>query len=178
MLEDRTMEFVKAFDEDDDFMVYEMASEKCTEKNVTDVEKILGVKFPNEYKAHILGDVAGGVFVEVIEEIWPRKRGGGAAWMFFSGLHTFTPSKDSDDWMRLEVVGNDFMKETGLKAVPILKILCDADVYCVNENGEIVQFCHEGFALTKVNMNFWELLDRELKALNERKEMMKKEMKI
>jgi hypothetical protein len=146
------MEFIKEFDENDDFMVYPMAHEKCTAEDVANVEKVLDIKFPQEYKAHILGDVAGGIQVEANEEVWLRKRGGAAAWMFFSGLHTFSPSKDSEDWERLEIVGNDFMKETGLKAVPILKIFCDADVYCVNEKGEIVQFCHEGFSLTQIFM--------------------------
>ena len=177
ILEDRTMEFVKEFDENDDFMVYPMAPERCTAEDVKEVETALGIKLPEEYKAHILGEIEGGVLVEADESIGFRKRGGGAAWMFYSGLHTFSPSKESEDWMRIEVVGKEFIEKTGLKAVPILKIICDADVYCVDDSGKIVRYNHEGNTLTQINMNFWELLDCELKALNERKEMMKNQMK-
>ena len=172
-MKDRTMEFIKEFDEDDDFMVYPMAPEICTEEDVKDVEAALGIKFPDEYKAHILGEVAGGIQVEAEENVGFRKRGGGAAWMFFSGIHTFSPSKESEEWERLEIVGKEFMEKTGLKAVPVLKVLCDADVYCVDENGKLVKFSHEEYTLTEINMNFWELLDMELKALKDRKEKIK-----
>jgi hypothetical protein len=177
-MEDKTLDLIKEFDEDKDFMIYPLTPEECavTLNDVEEIEKTLGVKFPDEYKAHILGKVPG-MLVEVIEDIWPRQKGGGAAWKFFYELHTFTASKDSEDWMRLEIEGKKFIEENGLKAVPILKITHDADVFCVNEDGKIVQFKHEEGVLSEIKMNFWELLDYELKELKKRKEKMKMEIK-
>jgi hypothetical protein len=35
----------------------------------------------------------------------------------------------------------------------------------VDAQGDIVQFSHEGFTLTKTGLDFWALLERELKQL-------------
>ena len=74
--------------------------------------------------------------------------------------------------MRLLVVGRTFIEENGLKAVPILKIIGDANLYCTDEGGNIVQYDYDENSLTKIDMGFWELLDRELKSLKERKDKM------
>ena len=173
-MDDKTMEYVQEFYDSEDYMVYPLTPEdkKVTSSDVESVEKILEIKFPEEYKAHILGTYPG-MLIEVKEDIWPRRRGGGAAWEFFYGLQTFTASKYSENWMRLEFGGKGYKKNTGLKIVPILRIIQDADDYCVTENGTIVQYSHEENNITEINMNFWELLEKELKALNKRKEEMK-----
>ncbi|MDR1821061.1 MAG: SMI1/KNR4 family protein, partial [Oscillospiraceae bacterium] len=171
--EDITLELVKAFDEDEDFLVCPMAPKKCTADDIKRVENVLGLRLPEEYVAHVLGDIAGGVYIEATEEAWPKRKGGGAAWEFFYGLHTFSPSSESEDWMQLEAAGKNFQMETGLKAVPILKIISDPDLYVATENGTIARFSHEDFELTETGLDFWQLLERELDELNKRKEMMK-----
>jgi hypothetical protein len=72
--------------------------------------------------------------------------------------------------MRLEHAGGQFIKESGIKAVPILKIVCDANLYCVNETGKIFQYDHDQNIIEETGMNFWELFEKELKQLKERKE--------
>ena len=91
------------------------------------------------------------------------------------GIHTFTPSKESADWMRLEIVGKQFIEETGINAIPILKIIGDADFYWVNENGEILKYNHEVNNVEEVKSNFWELFEKELEELKKRKESKIKE---
>jgi hypothetical protein len=81
---------------------------------------------------------------------------------------------ESEDWMRLEFVGEQFYEETGIKAVPVLKIIGDANLYCVNEAGKIVQYDHEQNIVEGIDLNFWELFEKELSELKERKEMKKK----
>jgi hypothetical protein len=39
----------------------------------------------------------------------------------------------------------------------------------VNEEGKIVRYNHEENIIEKINMNFWEVLDKELMELKERK---------
>lgn len=113
--------------------------------------------------------------IEASDEVWPKDIRGGAFWWFLHSIHTYTVSdapEDVEDKMRLVVEGKRFMEETGLHICPILKRVSDADVYCVDEQSNIVQFSHEGFTTTKIEMNFWELFEQELKELQKRKEMM------
>jgi hypothetical protein len=180
-MEDKTMEILGKY-LDKDFRVSPMAPNKSTIDDINEIEKKLGIKFPEEYTAHLLGegsDILGerGLFIEVKEDVWPRSKQYdiGPFWSFLYGIHTFTPSKESEDWMRLEFAGKQFIEGTGIKAVPVLKIIGDANLYCVNENGKIVQFDHEQNIIEEKGMNFWELFEKELKELKERKEMKIKE---
>ena len=173
--QDKTWQLLNTY-LDGDFRVMPLAPNKSTEQDIRDVEDILKVKFPIDYKIHLLGDgdnVLGtrGIYVEVLESIWPRPKvfEVGPFWSFLYGLHTFTASKKSEDWMQLEVVGKNFIEKTGLTAVPILKIVGDADVYCVDSNSNIGIYRHEENTIEQVNKTFWEVFEYELKELKERK---------
>jgi hypothetical protein len=159
-----------------------MAPNKSSAQDVKDVETKLGLQFPEEYRIHLLGlddEVLGdrGIYVEVIETIWERPKVLDVApfWSFLYGLHTYTACKESEDWMRLDVVGKEFFENTGMKAVPILRIIGDADLYCVDENSQIVRYRHEENNLEPIDMKFWEVLEYELRELKERKERKIKE---
>jgi hypothetical protein len=180
-MKDKTLEILEKY-LDKDFCIMPMAENKSTIDDVKKIEEKFKIKFPEEYVAHLLaegGDVLGerGIYIEVKEEIWPRAKqyDVGPFWSFLYGLHTFTLSEGSQDWMRFEIVGEQFIEETGIKAIPILKVICDANLYCVNEAGTIVQYDHEQNIVEEMNMNFWELLGKELSELKERKEMKIKE---
>ena len=176
MKDDRTLELLNAY-LDGDFRALPMAPNKSSEQDVSDVEKKLGIRFPDEYKIHLLGDgdeLLGtrGIYVEVLESIRERPKILDVApfWSFLYGLHTYTASKESEDWMRLEVAGNEFFANTGIKAIPILKVIGDADVYCVDESSKISIYRHEENNTEPVNKTFWDVLEFELKELKERKE--------
>jgi hypothetical protein len=178
IMEDKTMDILEKY-LDKDFRISPMSQKKYTINDIMEIEKELEIKFSEEYIAHLLADVAEvlgerGLYIEVKETIWKRPElyDVGPFWTFLYGIHTFTPSKVDEyaGWMRLDVVGKEFIKETGIKAVPILKIIGDADLYCVNENGKIVQYNHEESILNEIKMDFWELFEKELKELKERKE--------
>jgi hypothetical protein len=182
-MEDKTLEILGKY-LDKDFTVMPLARDKATITDIEYIENLFQIKFPDEYTAHLLAEDAEvlaerGLYIEAKEEIWPRPKqyGVGPSWSFLYGLHTFTPSKESEDWMRLEFAGKQFSEKTGIKAVPILNIIGDANVYCINEKGKIVRYDHEKNKLEEANMNFWELLEKEIGALKERKEMKIKENK-
>ena len=173
---DKTMEIIEKYF-DGDFRISPMAPNKSTIKEINEIEEKFGTEFPEEYIAHLLGEGAEilgerGLYIEVKKDIWPRPKAGdvGPFWSFLYGIHTYTVSKESDDWMRLEIVGEEFIKETGIKAIPILKVIGDADLYCVIENGKIVRYRHEENRLEEIEMDFWELFEKEIKELMERKE--------
>jgi hypothetical protein len=180
-MEDKTMEILEKY-LDKDFRVSPMAQNQSTMDDIKSVEKKLKISFPAEYIAHLLGEGTDvlkerGLYIEVKEEIWPRAKqyDTGPFWSFLYGIHTFTPSMESEDWMRLEFAGRQFYEENGIKAVPILKIIGDANLYCVNEIGNIVQYDHEQNIVEGIDMDFWELFEKELSELKERKEMKIKE---
>jgi hypothetical protein len=79
--------------------------------------------------------------------------------------------------MRLELVENDFFTNTRIKAIPILKVIGDADLYCVDESSQISIYRHEENKTEPTNMTFWEVLEFELKELKKRKESKIKEGK-
>jgi hypothetical protein len=173
---DKTWELLNAY-LDGDFRVLPMAPNKSSEQDISYIENKLEIKFPEEYKIHLLGandEILGtrGIYVEALESVWQRPKAldVGPFWSFLYGLHTYTASKESEDWMRLEVVGNEFISDTGLKAVPILKIIGDADVYCIDDKSNICIYRHEENIIESVNWGFWEVLEYELKELKGRKE--------
>jgi hypothetical protein len=176
-MKDKTLEILEKY-LDKDFRVMPMAANQSTRDDIKSVEKSLQIKFPDEYIAHLLGEDTDvlkerGLYIEVKEEIWPRAKqyDVGPFWSFLYGIHTFTPSMESEDWMRLEYVGKQFFEETEIKAAPILKIIGDANLYCVNEAGKIVQYVHDENIVEETNMDFWELFEKELSELRERKNM-------
>jgi hypothetical protein len=175
-MEDRTLEILRKY-LDKDFKVSPMAPQTTSLDQVMEIEKELGIKLPGEFIAHLLGDggpslAERGLYIEVKEEIWPRPQpfDVGPFWTFLYGFYTYTASKESDEWMQLSVAHKEFVEHTGMNALPIIKIIGSADGYCLNEAGEIVQYNHEENSLEKTNMNFWEVFEKELKELRERKD--------
>lgn len=180
-MQDKTMELLQKY-LDGDYVVSPMAPRKTTRQDIAEVEKALQIPLPEEYIAHLLAqqaEVLGerGLYIEVKEEVWPRGKvyDVGPFWSFLYGMHTFTACPESADWMRLAYVGENFMQDTGLKALPILQIIGDANVYCVNEVGKIVQYDHEQNILEACDLTFWELFEQELQNLEQRKERKKQE---
>ncbi|MBP9596106.1 MAG: hypothetical protein KBE24_04935 [Fusobacteriaceae bacterium] len=176
-MEDRTLELMTKY-LDGDYRVSPMAPHKSTLQDIKNVENELDINFPDEYIAHLLGENdealgSRGIYIEVKEEFWERPKAYDAApfWSFLYGFHTYTACKESTDWMRLNFVGKNFFAETGIKVVPILKIIGNRDLYCVNEKREIVKYNHDENAIENTNMNFWEVFEFELKELKERKEL-------
>lgn len=156
---------------DHDFTVFPMADTPVSQQQIETIAARFGVKYPPELIGHICGRFPG-LYVEVKEEIWPRPRAGdvGPFWSFLYALHTYTSAPASTDWMRLDHAVESFQRQTGLAAAPILRIVGDADLYCVDKNGTILQFRHEENSLEAVPLDFWQLFDREVSELRKRKD--------
>ena len=104
--------------------------------------------------------------------MWPRPKvyDVGPFWTFLYGFHTYTSAPESNDWMRLDAAAETFQRDTELAAAPILRIVGDANLYCVDAVGAIVRFDHETNELEQVKMNFWQLLEHETSELRARKD--------
>lgn len=161
---------------DGDFTVYPLGEGRPTEKAVSAVAAELGVRFPDAFVAHVCGWLPGACIL-AREEVWPRPMpyDTGPFWTFLYGLHTFTPLRGSEDWMRLDLVGRQFQAQTGLAAAPILKRQGDRNVFCVDAHGSLLAYDHERNSLSAVDLDFWRLLEREVSELVDRKKRLVRE---
>jgi len=69
----------------------------------------------------------------------------------------------------LDYVARGFQKGSGLRCVPILQVVGDANFYCVDANGSIVRYDHETNELSAENGDFWSIFEREVAELKSRK---------
>src|SRR4051812_31764771 len=159
---------------DADFKAFPMAESRQSPDRVHAIAARYGVQYPSEYIAHVCGRFPG-IYVEVIESVWPRNKEFdiGPFWSFLYALHTFTPDPQSEPWMRLEDAAEDMNRDVQLQIAPVLRIVGDADLYCVDAAGKLVKFNHETSEPEPVDLSFWELLDREVAALRKRKDKKK-----
>jgi hypothetical protein len=156
---------------DGDFMVFPMAETRTSPRQLATIGKAYGVKYPSEFVAHVCGRFPG-LYVEVKEDVWPRPEPYdiGPFWSFLYAFHSFTSAPESEHWMRLDAAAEAFQQDTGLAAAPILRVVGDADLYCVNASAAIVRFNHETGEFRSVGMNFWQVLEHETKELRARKD--------
>ena len=156
---------------DGDFKVFPMADTATAPRQLEAIGSRYGVRYPAEFVAHVCGRFPG-LYVEVKEEVWPRPEAYdvGPFWSFLYAFHTYTSAPESDDWMRLDIAAQRFQSDTGIPAAPILRVVGDANVYCVDAAGAIVRFDHETNQVDHVKMNFWQLLERETAELRSRKD--------
>ncbi|MFM5523781.1 hypothetical protein [Aeromonas jandaei] len=75
--------------------------------------------------------------------------------------------------MNIHIAAEQF-KELGHKAIPVFKVWADADVYCYNEEGKLVQYLHDDNTFESVDKTWFELIEYELNELAERKDRMLK----
>ena len=153
----------------DDYYIVAAGDSAPSKGNIEAFAKECGVKFPKEYVAHSI-NYFGGLYLEVKEDVWPRAKAGdvGPFWSFLYGLTTYAFSDEAPDWMRIDIAASEF-KEMGHSVVPILKVIGDADVYCVTDSGDIVRWSHEEDIFEPFKGTFFDLLSYELRELEERR---------
>ena len=78
-----------------------------------------------------------------------------------------------DGEVNIDDAATTLQTESGLLAAPVLRVVGDADLYCVNPEGQLVQYRHETNELEPVGLTFWELFEREIAELRGRKDKKK-----
>ncbi len=110
-----------------------------------------------------------GLYIEVPEEVWPRRQGG-AVWWFLYGISVFGIGREVPDWLDLRVQYAQFQNAGMPDLLPIMRRVSDADRYCFTRDGQVVRWCHETHETMIVDGSFSDCLMRELLALEERKD--------
>ncbi|HKR65471.1 MAG TPA: hypothetical protein VJZ00_17205 [Thermoanaerobaculia bacterium] len=167
---DRTDEILRRH-LDRDFWVTGAGANPPAKKQLTAVAERHGCKLPKDFLAHSTGTL-GGLYVEVKEDVWPRAEPYAVApfWTFLYAVFTYGLSPEIPEWMNLELAAAEFVNTTGHQRVPCLKVVGDADLYVFDHNGDIAQWRHETDEFEPFQGSFFELLDREVARLRERKD--------
>ena len=170
-MNDRTWELLQKHLDSGSFYLVSSQDSAPSGETLLKVAKDLGCSFPEEYLVHATNKY-GGVYVEVKEELWPRPKefDVGPFWSFLYGLFVYSFASEIPEFMDIRRRGEEFQADTSLIAVPFLKIIGDADVYCFDQAGKIARWDHEQNLLEPQTKSFFEILDYELGQLRERKE--------
>jgi hypothetical protein len=167
---DRTFELIDKHLNPEDYELFASGEFPPSEDDLRAVARELGCELPPEFVAHSINQL-GGLYVAVNENLWPRpeKFAVGPFWSFLYGLCTLSITAEIPDFMNLETQAKNFQKETGHTAIPILKIMSDPNVYCVEKQGAMVRWDHESNEFSSDGKTFFEILDFELGELADRK---------
>lgn len=170
-MNDRTWELMQKHLDAEAFYIVSSQGSAPSEADLQRTASDLGCVFPDDFVAHS-SNKYGGLYVEVREELWPRAKefDVGPFWSFLYGLFTLNISEGIPEFMDLTANAREFQTETGLQAVPFMKIIGDADVYCFNTAGQITRYNHELSELELVDRSFFEVLDFELAELVSRRD--------
>ena len=165
---DRTKEILDSI-WDEDYRVVAAGEDAPSKSWLKGYVKENGFKLPKEYISHA-ANFYSGLYVEVNEEVWPRAEEFSVApfWSFLYGVFSYAFNEESPEWMNADIARKEF-QELGHDVLPILKVIGDADVYCLDKSGSILKWSHELDELDQFEGSFFDLLRLELSELSERK---------
>jgi hypothetical protein len=153
------------------FLVVACQGNEPSEEDVAAFERTVGFPLPDEFRTFTRSPL-GGLYIEVREELWPRPKlyEVGPFWSFLYAIKVFGIAKGIPDWLDIRVQFERFRAESSGACVPFLQLQGDADLFCFDRAGKIVQWDHETGEFTPIGLSFPELLMRELRELEERKD--------
>ncbi len=172
---DKTEDIINLIWNRDEYYLVAAGKDAPPKKKVMEIAARYGVCLPRDYLVHVTGQW-GSPYLEVREHVWPRHKAGdvGPFWSFLYGLFVYAYSEKAPDWMQIGPAADKFEK-IGHKILPILKVIGDADVYCLNAEGNIQRWMHEGDLFEPFEGTFFDLLEYEFKELDSRRKRKKAE---
>jgi hypothetical protein len=143
-----------------------------SEDDVAAFEASVGFPLPGEFREFTMSSL-GGLYIEVREELWRRAKEFevGPFWSFLYGIKVFGIAQDIPEWLDIRVQYQE-MKDSGvIGLVPFLQLVGDADCYCFDSSGTIIEWSHEEpDERRSLATTFSELLMQELEELEIRKQ--------
>lgn len=166
---DQTEGIMNLIGEKDKYSLFAAGASAPSEKELKALASVYGVTFPDEYLVHA-SNPWGGLYLEVREEFWPRHKAGdvGPFWSFLYGMFVHAFSPDAPEWMQLSLAADEF-RDMGHRAIPFLKVIGDADVYCFDEKGRIQRWSHEEDIFEAYDGSFFDVLRYEVLELEARR---------
>lgn len=157
---------------DDDFSVWLCGDHRPGEDEIFAFEGEYGISLPEEFREFCMS-YYGVFYIEAKEEVWPQAELYTVAphWTFLYGFYVYGFSDQVSEFHDIRVQTKLFREETGQDLVPLLKVICDPNPYCMDADGNIYRWDLE---LEPVDMSFLELFECKMRKLREWKDEMKK----
>lgn len=168
MTVDDLVAFVRDRDRDR-WAVFAQQGSEPDDDDVRRLEQRVGFGLPDDFR-ELLVHPLGGLVLEASEQLWPPAQpfDVGPAWTFLRGLFVPSLSPDAPDWLSLERVLDERLDgRPGL--VPCLRVMGDADTYCIDATGRLVRWRHDDpDEPLPVGGGFYDLLLAEIAELDQR----------
>lgn len=154
------------------FAIFACQGNEPSEADVATFEATVGFRLPDEFREFSMSPL-GGLYMEVKEELWPRAKlyDVGPFWSFLYGLKVFGIADGIPEILDIRVQTSEMAAAGFTGLVPFLQRIGDANKYCFNSKGEILDWDHEVPDESRVvHETFSELLLREIRELESRKD--------
>ena len=163
------MSYFRGYDRDT-FNVVACQGNEPSEADVGAFERQCGFRLPADFRTFTMSPL-GGLYMEVNEELWPRPEefAVGPFWSFLYALKVFGIAEGIPEWLDIRVQFAELRDEGIEGLVPFLQRQGDADCYCFDSRGRIVQWQHEEpEERAVVDSTFPDLLMKEIRDLEDR----------
>jgi len=154
------------------FIVVACSGNEPSEPDILAFESEIGFRLPEDFRQFTLSPL-GGLYMEVRENLWPRPKmyDVGPFWSFLYGLKVFGIASTIPEWLDIRNAYQKLRSEGFPDLVPFLQRVGDANRYCFQRGGGIVEWDHEEPDKREVlNTDFASLFMREIRELEERKD--------
>jgi hypothetical protein len=154
------------------FAVFACSGNEPTENDIAEFEATIGFRLHEEFRDFTMSPL-GGLWMEVKEELWrrPKLYDVGPFWSFLYGLEVFGIAEGIPEVLDIRIQTSQMAAAGFTGLVPFLQRIGDADKYCFNPSGEILDWDHEVPDESRViDETFSSLLVREIRELETRKD--------
>jgi len=154
------------------FAVFTCQGDEPSEADIAAFEATIGFRLPHEFRQFTMSPL-GGLYMEVKEELWPRPKlyDVGPFWSFLYGLKVFGIAEGIPEMLDIRVQTSRMAAAGFGHLVPFLQRIGDANQYCFNPSGQILDWDHEVPLESRVvDEPFSEVLLKEIRELEKRKE--------
>jgi hypothetical protein len=168
---DAVVEWVRSRDKGV-FEVFSCQGREPTEADVRAFEAVCGFALPQAFREYTMSPF-GGTYIGVDDQVWPPPKplDVGPFWTFLNAVKVFGIAEGIPEWLDLREQYQNFKAAGFGHLVPFLQVQGDADCYCFNARGQIIQWRHEEPEdESVVDIDCMALILREIHALAERVE--------
>ncbi len=162
---------------DEDFQAFVGSHNPPSEAMIVDVERLLGVHFPAQYRAFLTE--WGAMELEVKEDVWPRPKpfDVGPAWSFDYGFLILGIGSDIPEHLDVASVTEELRREMGLAPgiVPFLRWVGEGDYYCFDRNENVCYWSAEEGTCEIQQTNFIKTVIRYIDELSANKGKVQKQ---
>ncbi len=154
------------------FAVSACQGNEPSEADIASFETEIGFRLPDDFREFTMSPL-GGLYMEVRESLWPRAKlyDVGPSWSFLYALKVYGIASNIPEWLDLRQAYQKLRVEGHPDLVPFLQLVGEANRYCFQRGGGIVEWDHEQPDKRELlDLDFAALVMREIRDLEDRKD--------